>query len=111
LSSSTPPSTAFSSSQVSDGVAPWSSTLGAVGVLRGAFVFLSDLARHISLPLEIDFVCAASYGSATRSSGEVRLTKKQLSPTIDRGSGGPVAVRVRGETHHIPPGSTQDFLL
>lgn len=47
-----------------------------VGVLKGAFVFLSDLARHISLPLEIDFVCAASYGSATRSSGEVRLTKK-----------------------------------
>jgi len=47
-----------------------------VGVLKGAFIFLSDLVRQISMPVEIDFVCAASYGSGTSTSGRVRLTKK-----------------------------------
>jgi len=46
-----------------------------VGVLKGAFVFMSDLARAISLPVEIDFMSVSSYGLATTSSGVVRIIK------------------------------------
>jgi hypoxanthine phosphoribosyltransferase len=46
-----------------------------VGVLKGAFVFMSDLARSIDLPVEFDFMAVASYGSATRTSGVVRIVK------------------------------------
>jgi len=46
-----------------------------VGVLKGATLFLADLVRHISRPLEFDFVAIASYGTATRTSGEVRVLK------------------------------------
>src|ERR1700738_977413 len=46
-----------------------------VGVLKGAFVFMSDLARAIDLPVEFDFMAIASYGSATRTSGVVRIVK------------------------------------
>ena len=46
-----------------------------VGVLKGAFVFMSDLARHIDLPIEFDFMAVSSYGSATKSSGVVRILK------------------------------------
>jgi hypoxanthine phosphoribosyltransferase len=44
-----------------------------VGVLKGAFMFMSDLARAIDLPVEFDFMSVASYGSATRTSGVVRI--------------------------------------
>ena len=46
-----------------------------VGVLKGAFVFMSDLARSIDLPVEIDFMAVSSYGSGTSSSGVVRIVK------------------------------------
>ena len=46
-----------------------------VGVLKGAFVFMSDLARAIDLPVEFDFMAVASYGSSTRTSGVVRIVK------------------------------------
>ncbi len=46
-----------------------------VGVLKGAFVFMSDLARRIDLPIEFDFMAVSSYGSATKSSGVVRILK------------------------------------
>jgi hypoxanthine phosphoribosyltransferase len=46
-----------------------------VGVLKGAFVFMSDLARAIDLPVEFDFMAVASYGRATRTSGVVRIVK------------------------------------
>jgi hypoxanthine phosphoribosyltransferase len=46
-----------------------------VGVLKGAFVFMSDLARSINLPVEFDFMAVASYGSATKTSGIVRIVK------------------------------------
>jgi hypoxanthine phosphoribosyltransferase len=46
-----------------------------VGVLKGAFMFMSDLSRAISLPVEVDFMAIASYGSATRTSGVVRIVK------------------------------------
>ncbi len=46
-----------------------------VGILRGAFVFMADLCRHISIPVEFDFMAVSSYGAATKSSGVVRITK------------------------------------
>ena len=46
-----------------------------VGVLKGAFVFMADLAREISLPVEFDFMAVSSYGSATKTSGVVRIVK------------------------------------
>lgn len=46
-----------------------------VGVLKGAFVFMSDLARAIDLPVEFDFMAVSSYGSATKTSGVVRIVK------------------------------------
>ena len=46
-----------------------------VGVLKGAFVFMSDLARAIRLPVEFDFMAVSSYGSATKTSGVVRIVK------------------------------------
>jgi hypoxanthine phosphoribosyltransferase len=46
-----------------------------VGVLKGAFVVMADLSRHIRLPLQFDFMAVSSYGSATDSSGVVRILK------------------------------------
>src|SRR5581483_9689589 len=46
-----------------------------LGVLKGAVLFLVDLARQIRLPLEIDFMATSSYGASTRSSGIVRILK------------------------------------
>jgi hypoxanthine phosphoribosyltransferase len=46
-----------------------------VGVLKGAFMFMSDLSRAVDLPVEFDFMAVSSYGSATRSSGVVRIIK------------------------------------
>ncbi len=46
-----------------------------VGVLKGAVFFLSDLMREIHVPCEVDFMAVASYGSATDSSGVVRILK------------------------------------
>ena len=44
-----------------------------LGLLKGSFIFLSDLVRQICRPLQVDFLVAASYGSGTASSGNVRL--------------------------------------
>jgi hypoxanthine phosphoribosyltransferase len=46
-----------------------------VGVLRGAVVFMTDLARELSLPVEIDWMAVSSYGAGTKSSGVVRILK------------------------------------
>jgi hypoxanthine phosphoribosyltransferase len=46
-----------------------------VGVLKGAFVFMSDLARAIRLPVEVDVMAVASYGTGTSTSGVVRIVK------------------------------------
>jgi len=46
-----------------------------IGVLKGAVFFLSDLMRQLEVPCEVDFMAVASYGSATRSSGVVRILK------------------------------------
>ncbi len=49
-------------------------------VLKGALMFLADLARAIDLPLELDFMVVSSYGSATESSGVVRIVKDLEEP-------------------------------
>jgi hypoxanthine phosphoribosyltransferase len=46
-----------------------------IGVLKGAFVVMADLARHIRLPLEFDFMAVSSYGASTQTSGVVRILK------------------------------------
>lgn len=46
-----------------------------LGVLKGCFIFLSDLVRQVDLPLEVDFVRLASYGSSATSSGRVQMVK------------------------------------
>jgi hypoxanthine phosphoribosyltransferase len=46
-----------------------------IGVLKGAFVVMADLSRHIRLPLEFDFMAVSSYGMATKTSGVVRIIK------------------------------------
>ena len=46
-----------------------------IGVLKGAVFFVSDLMRYLDVPVEVDFMAVASYGSATRSSGVVRILK------------------------------------
>ena len=55
-----------------------------VCVLKGAFPFLADLARAIALPLEIDFMAVSSYGSATKTSGIVRIVKDLDAELRDR---------------------------
>src|SRR6186713_3230242 len=55
-----------------------------VGVLKGAIFFLSDLMRELSIPCEVDFMAVASYGSATDSSGVVRILKDLDSPIEGR---------------------------
>jgi len=46
-----------------------------IGILKGGFVFLSDLIRSISIPIEIDFLAVSSYGAGTVSSGAVKIKK------------------------------------
>ncbi len=46
-----------------------------VGILKGAVMFLADLMRHLKVPCELDFMAVSSYGSATDSSGVVRILK------------------------------------
>jgi hypoxanthine phosphoribosyltransferase len=55
-----------------------------VGVLKGAVFFLSDLMRYIEVPVEVDFMAVASYGSATDSSGVVRILKDLDAPIEGR---------------------------
>jgi len=46
-----------------------------IGVLRGAWIFMADLARAIDLPVQVDFMAVSSYGNSTTSSGVVRILK------------------------------------
>jgi hypoxanthine phosphoribosyltransferase len=56
------------------------SPLVLLGVLKGSFIFLSDLARAIQRPLRIEFLGVQSYGAETRSSGAVQITLDLTSP-------------------------------
>jgi hypoxanthine phosphoribosyltransferase len=58
--------------------------LHLVAVLKGAFVFLSDLSRRIKRPVTLDFIAVSSYGAETKSSGEVRLLKDLDTPLHGR---------------------------
>ena len=49
--------------------------LVAIGILKGAFIFLADLIRYMNIPLEVDFIRLASYGAMTESSGSITVTK------------------------------------
>ncbi len=55
-----------------------------IGILRGAFVFLADLMRQLTIPVAIDFVGAASYGSRAVSSGQVQITHRPQVPLSGR---------------------------
>ncbi len=55
-----------------------------VGVLKGAFMFMSDLSRAVALPVDVDFMAVSSYGSATRTSGVVRIVKDLDMDLADR---------------------------
>ncbi len=55
-----------------------------VGVLKGAFIFLADLVRHLEIPAEVDFIRIASYGASTESSGGVSLSKDLECPIDGR---------------------------
>ena len=58
--------------------------LHIVGVLKGCFMFLADLVRHIDLDCTVDFLGVSSYGSRTESSGVVRVTQDLSAPIADR---------------------------
>src|SRR3954466_10662392 len=55
-----------------------------IGVLKGAVFFLADLMRQIDIPCEVDFMAVSSYGSATDSSGVVRILKDLDTPIEGR---------------------------
>src|SRR5277367_4015082 len=55
-----------------------------IGVLKGAFVFMADLARAVDLPLDLDFMAVSSYGTATKTSGVVRIVKDLDADLKDR---------------------------
>jgi hypoxanthine phosphoribosyltransferase len=73
---------AFTEAEIADRVRELGAEIGAaypdgellvLGLLKGSFIFLSDLVRQIHRPLHVDFLVASSYGDATVSSGTVRL--------------------------------------
>ena len=55
-----------------------------IGVLKGAFIVMADLARHIDLPVQFDFMAVSSYGAATKTSGVVRILKDLDEEIADR---------------------------
>lgn len=54
-----------------------------VGILKGSFIFLADLARHLSIPHRIEFMAVSSYGDAVTSSGAVRLMLDLRRPIVN----------------------------
>lgn len=55
-----------------------------VGVLKGAFVFMSDLARALTLPVQVEFISVSSYGDGRVSSGTVRIEQEPRMPVRGR---------------------------
>lgn len=55
-----------------------------IGVLKGAFIFMADLVRRLTIPVEIDFIKASSYGTSDTSSGKVRLSESPGTELEDR---------------------------
>ena len=83
-----------------DGTSP---SLILVGVLKGALFFLADLSREISVPVEIETMSVASYGTSTRSSGVVRILKD-----LDRDISGADVLLVEDI---VDTGLTMEYLL
>jgi hypoxanthine phosphoribosyltransferase len=46
-----------------------------IGVLKGGFIFLADLSRNITIPVDLDFMSVSSYGNSSKSSGVVKIIK------------------------------------
>jgi hypoxanthine phosphoribosyltransferase len=55
-----------------------------IGILKGVFIFMSDLVRNLDFPLEIDFVRLSSYGSGQQTSGRVKVVQGLGCPIRDR---------------------------
>jgi hypoxanthine phosphoribosyltransferase len=55
-----------------------------IGVLKGAFVFLSDLMRALTIPVSVDFIQVSSYGAGTASSGVIKIRKDIDLPIVDK---------------------------
>jgi hypoxanthine phosphoribosyltransferase len=70
--------------QISEVYADIDTPLVMVVILKGATVFAADLLRSLSIPAELEFVRAASYGSGTSSSGRVQIAHMVEGPLIDR---------------------------
>ena len=84
---------AISESQIQECVASLAKNIEAdykgepllvVGALNGSFVFLSDLIRHMHLPIQVDFIRLSSYDAALKSSGDVRLHHGVRTPVIGK---------------------------
>ena len=58
--------------------------LVVVGLLRGSFVFIADLVRHLDVPVEVDFMTVSSYGDAMESSRQVRIIQDLETAIKDR---------------------------
>jgi hypoxanthine phosphoribosyltransferase len=63
---------------------PADEPLLVLGLLKGSFIFLSDLVREIARPLQVDFLVASSYGAGTTSSGQVNLVYDPEAKLEDR---------------------------
>jgi hypoxanthine phosphoribosyltransferase len=55
-----------------------------IGILKGSFVFLSDLMRSMNIPVEVDFVRLSSYGAGKENSGKIKLVKDVETPIKGR---------------------------
>ncbi len=55
-----------------------------IGVLKGAFIFMADLTRHLTIPHVVDFLALSSYGKTATSSGEVRIIMDLREPIVGR---------------------------
>lgn len=63
---------------------PPEADLVLLGLLKGSFIFMSDLVRHVNRPLQVDFIVASSYGTGTTTSGEVKLLYNPSTPLQGR---------------------------
>src|SRR5258708_39845144 len=70
--------------EISEVYADIDTPLVLIVILKGATVFAADLLRSLSIPAELEFVSAASYGSGTSSSGHVRLAHMVEGPLVGR---------------------------
>jgi len=67
--------TLISAEQIDTRFAEMGADVLLIAVLKGAFMSLADLSRHIALPVDMDFMAVSSYGDATKTSGVVRILK------------------------------------